>query len=203
MGKRKADWQDIKTLLAYFGKRRREAVQKYEEFLEEGVSQGRRPELVGGGLIRSMGGWSQVLSLRRKGDQVPSDQRILGSGEFVEEVLLQAEKREKETLGMSRRVRGLDERMREMVKGERIEEGGLRSGGRGERGDSGEEAILSVSGEEDGVCRGGGSALFGGDDFRREPAGRFGGIPGVAQICLSCFRTYVPFHTLCYTPLHR
>jgi hypothetical protein len=78
-----------------------------------------------------LGGWSQVLSLRRKGDQVPSDQRILGSGEFVEELLLEAEKREKETLRLSRRVRGLDELMREMVKGERIEEGRLRSGGRG------------------------------------------------------------------------
>ena len=32
---------------------------------------------------------------------------------------------------MSRRVRGLDELMRELVKGEGIEEGGLRSGGRG------------------------------------------------------------------------
>jgi putative transposase len=85
---------------------------------------------VGGGLIRSMGGWSQVLSLRRKGDQVSSDQRILGSGEFVEELLLEAEKRERETLRLSRRVRGLDELMREMVKGERIEEGVLRSGGR-------------------------------------------------------------------------
>jgi len=131
MGKRKAGWQEVKTILAYFGKRRREAVQKYEEFLEEGVSQGRRPELVGGGLIRSLGGWSQVLSLRRKGDKVPSDQRILGSGEFVEDLLLEAEKREKETLRLSRRVRKLDELMKEIVKGERIEEGGLRSGGRG------------------------------------------------------------------------
>ena len=86
--------------------------------------------MVGGGLIRSLAGWSQVLSLRRKGDKVPSDQRILGSGEFVEELLLEAEKREKETLRVSRRVRGLDELMREMVKGEGIEEGGLRSGGR-------------------------------------------------------------------------
>ena len=85
---------------------------------------------MGGGLIRSLAGWSQVLSLRRKGDKVPSDQRRLGSGEFVEELLLEAEKREKETLRLSRRVRGLDELMREMVKGEGIEEGGLRSGGR-------------------------------------------------------------------------
>ena len=77
-----------------------------------------------------MGGWSQVLSLRRKGDKVASDQRILGSGEFVEGLVLEAEKREKETLRLSRRVRGLDELMRDMVKGEGIEEGGLRSGGR-------------------------------------------------------------------------
>jgi hypothetical protein len=70
-------------------------------------------------------------TLRRNGDKVPSDQRILGSGEFVEELLLEAEKREKETLRLSRRVRGLHELMREIVKGEGIEEGGLRSGGRG------------------------------------------------------------------------
>ena len=44
---------------------------------------------------------------------------------------MEAEKREKETLRLSRRVRGLDELMKEIVKGERIEEGGLRLGGRG------------------------------------------------------------------------
>jgi putative transposase len=101
-------------------------VRKYEEFLEEGVSQGRRPELVGGGLIWSLGGWCQVISRRRKGDKVPSDQRILGSGEFVEGLLLEAEKKEKETLRLSRRVKGLEELMREMVRGEGIEEGRLR-----------------------------------------------------------------------------
>jgi putative transposase len=133
MGKRKAEWQEVRSLLAYFGKRRREAVRKYEEFLDEGVSQGRRPELVGGGLIWSLGGWCQVISRRRKGDKVPSDQRILGSGEFVEELILEAEKKEKEkeTLRLSRRVKGLEELMREMVKGGGIEEGRLRSGGRG------------------------------------------------------------------------
>ena len=116
--------------MAYFGNRRREAVQKYEEFIEEGISRGRRPELVGRGLIRSLGGWSQVLALKRKGDKVPSDQRIIGSGEFVEGLLLEAEKKEKETLRMSRRVRRLDELMRELVTGEGIEEKELRSGGR-------------------------------------------------------------------------
>jgi len=31
--------------------------------LKRGIEIGSRPELVGGGLIRSLGGWSQVLSL--------------------------------------------------------------------------------------------------------------------------------------------
>ncbi|MBM4351466.1 MAG: transposase, partial [Deltaproteobacteria bacterium] len=72
MGRVRREWQDIDTVLEYFG-RGRKAIEKYEQFVREGVSQGRRPELVGGGLIRSLGGWSQVLSLRRKGIKVASD----------------------------------------------------------------------------------------------------------------------------------
>jgi chromosomal replication initiation ATPase DnaA len=43
--------------------------------------------LVGGGLIRSLGGWSEVLALRRRGEKQVSDQRILGDSEFVQEVI--------------------------------------------------------------------------------------------------------------------
>ena len=60
---------------------------KYLRFVEEGIKSGRRPELVGGGLVRSMGGWSEVLALRRRGEKRASDERILGDGEFVERVL--------------------------------------------------------------------------------------------------------------------
>lgn len=73
-------------MLSYFGRgvgRRR----NYLTFVRDGIEKGRRPELVGGGLIRSMGGWSEVLALRRKGEGVASDARILGNGEFVEQVL--------------------------------------------------------------------------------------------------------------------
>ena len=48
---------------------------------------GRRPELVGGGLIRSLGGWSEVLALRGRGEKKRSDQRILGDSEFVQDVI--------------------------------------------------------------------------------------------------------------------
>jgi len=130
MGKMKRDWQDVDSILAYFGKSRRMALRKYEHFIEDGISRGRRPELVGGGLVRSLGGWSQVLSIRRKGGRVASDERILGSGEFVQKLLSEAESREKETLRLSRRVKGLDVLMREIGKGEGIEETDLRSGTR-------------------------------------------------------------------------
>jgi hypothetical protein len=33
---------------------------KIRAYVEKGIAQGRRPELVGGGLIRSAGGWSVI-----------------------------------------------------------------------------------------------------------------------------------------------
>ena len=48
---------------------------------------GRRPELVGGGLIRSLGGRSEVLALRSRDEKQRSDQRLLGDSEFVQEVI--------------------------------------------------------------------------------------------------------------------
>ena len=58
--------------------------------MEEGAAAGRRPELVGGGLVRSLGGWSEVKSLRTRGERLPSDERILGRGDFVDRILQEA-----------------------------------------------------------------------------------------------------------------
>jgi hypothetical protein len=52
-----------------------------------------RPDLVGGGLIRSVGSWSEVLSLRRAKERVFTDERILGRGDFVETILRGADER--------------------------------------------------------------------------------------------------------------
>ena len=90
-GKVDYPWQDRDPALSWFGKREKEAVKAYREYVREGVSLGRRPELVGGGLVRSMGGWSEVVSLRRQGKRELSDERILGSGEFVERMQKEAE----------------------------------------------------------------------------------------------------------------
>jgi putative transposase len=97
-------WQDTDTILAQFGTTRREAVRRYETFVREGMAQGRRPDLVGGGLIRSLGGWSQVLPLRRRGIKVVSDERVLGSGEFIEHLRAEAAHQERETLRLARKV---------------------------------------------------------------------------------------------------
>ena len=53
---------------------------------------GRRPELVGGGLIRSIGRWDEIKKMRLTGqDRIKSDQRILGESSFVQEVLSESE----------------------------------------------------------------------------------------------------------------
>ena len=41
-----------------------------------------------------MGGWESVAELRRGRESYRSDERILGSSEFVEAILREAEKRE-------------------------------------------------------------------------------------------------------------
>ena len=67
---------------------------------------GHRPDLVGGGLIRSVGGWSALKAVRATGMRVMGDERILGSSDFVEKVLKQAnENYERKTLALAK---GLD-----------------------------------------------------------------------------------------------
>ncbi|MFO7737842.1 MAG: hypothetical protein R6V46_05175 [Desulfatiglandaceae bacterium] len=46
MGITKRPWQDTDTVLSYFGKRRKRAIEKYEQFFEHGVKAGSRPELM-------------------------------------------------------------------------------------------------------------------------------------------------------------
>ena len=51
-------------------------------FVKKAIGEGHRPEMVGGGLIRSLGGWSPVKTRRRPGEREFSDARILGNGKF-------------------------------------------------------------------------------------------------------------------------
>jgi len=132
MGRHKRSWQEVDTVLSYFGKRRREAIRKYERYVAEGVGMGKRPELVGGGLIRSMGGWSEVVSLRRKGEREASDERVLGGGEFVERMLEEAEERIKETLRWRKQGMDLKGLLGEIAKREGLEKEEIRGRSRRE-----------------------------------------------------------------------
>ncbi len=49
------------------------ARRKYRAFVEKGADQGRRPELVGGGLIRSAGGWKQAKKVLKSMGRVKGD----------------------------------------------------------------------------------------------------------------------------------
>jgi REP element-mobilizing transposase RayT len=106
MGKMNYTWQDTDYVLRLFGKTIRTARKSYSNFVSKGILMGRRPDLVGGGLIRSLGGWSALKAIRATGMRVMGDERILGDSDFVEKVLKQAdEDLEKKTLAMAK---GLD-----------------------------------------------------------------------------------------------
>jgi REP element-mobilizing transposase RayT len=98
MGRIKKGWQDRDYLLKRFGATESEAKRAYRQFVKKGVDQGYRPDLIGGGLIRSRGGWSEVKAMRRRGIRQDSDERILGSGKFVRRFLQQSAKFKKKKL---------------------------------------------------------------------------------------------------------
>jgi hypothetical protein len=84
MGKRECRWQDTGYVLSFFGKSLSMGRDHYYAYVKDGVDQGRRPELVGGGIIRSLGGWAEARRVRLKGqDRMKGDERILGDGDFV------------------------------------------------------------------------------------------------------------------------
>ncbi len=105
-GKRKNDWQEIKGVLKHFGKRRISAIRSYREFASKGAAAGRQPELTGGGLIRSTGGWDAVRKLRKSGIRLKGDERILGDTDFVLNMLASANEDLSEKTWF--RIRGID-----------------------------------------------------------------------------------------------
>ena len=76
-------WQDTRTVLAQFGPTTARARKAYRAFVAAGIPRGQRPELQGGGLVRSLGGWDAVRQLRRGREAYMGDERVLGSTEYV------------------------------------------------------------------------------------------------------------------------
>ena len=96
MGRKKIKWQDTGYILGLFGKKEAGSRGEYSRFVSQGIEQGSRPDLTGGGLLRSHGGWAGVKLLRETGEYQKGDERILGDGQFVKGVLEKAEEKFKE-----------------------------------------------------------------------------------------------------------
>jgi hypothetical protein len=80
----------VEDVLQFFGKSLKEARRRYRVFVEKGIKHGHRTDLQGGGLIRSAGGDRASLIGQKKEDREKADQRVLGSGDFVSEILQHA-----------------------------------------------------------------------------------------------------------------
>ena len=90
MGTSEQSWQNIDYVYRLFAGRQKEARKKYREFVGSGISEGKRPDLTDGGLLRSIGGWTGLKDVRKAGMRVKGDERILGDSDFVETVLASA-----------------------------------------------------------------------------------------------------------------
>ncbi|MBW1911505.1 MAG: transposase [Deltaproteobacteria bacterium] len=103
----------IQDVLLLFSSKTGEARRRYRQFVKSGVDQGSRPELQGGGLVRSAGGDKKALLRRKREERELSDERILGSGDFVEQILEEANELEERKTSYSI---GLDELILKVVK---------------------------------------------------------------------------------------
>jgi hypothetical protein len=162
MGIEERPWQDTDEVLKRFGGSVSTARESYLRFVADGVDEGERPDLTGGGLLRSAGGWSEVLAMRQKKQRMASDDRILGSGEFVEQVLRQAEEREAQTLRLKRAGISFEDVVNEVAERRGVEVEELLSGSRrrviGEaRRDMAQIAVKKLGNERSGSCSSHGS----------------------------------------------
>ncbi len=88
IGRINRPWQDTDYVLLYFGKTRAAAIKEYISYVKSGIGQGRRPDLMEGGLIKGIDGWEKTDGIHEK--RIKGDKRILGDNKFVEEILKKA-----------------------------------------------------------------------------------------------------------------
>jgi putative transposase len=131
MGRIARPWQDRRTVLGWFAATEQNAVRAYREYLRAGIPGGHRPELVGGGLVRSAGGWAEVRALRHQKEPLAGDPRILGRSEFVAGLLRDAAEHQRGALRQAptpREIEALIARIcgQEQAAGEELMRGGRR-----------------------------------------------------------------------------
>ena len=88
---------------------------------------------MGGGLIRSLGGWAAVRAVRQRADRVLADARILGSGAFVAEMLRGSDARTKVQHTRTHRLQAAQALVRQRCGQAHLSVEELRLGGRRRR----------------------------------------------------------------------
>lgn len=88
MGKSKHGFCEREEVLQYFSKHPKAAKERLYEFMRDGIAEGKRDDLSGGGLKRSLA----KLDPESRKERQAYDERILGTGLFVESVLKEVDK---------------------------------------------------------------------------------------------------------------
>jgi REP-associated tyrosine transposase len=130
LGRRRHSWYARNDVLRWFGKTEKESARIYRDFVKNGIELGSQPHLVGGGLIRSAGGWFEVKALRRIGDRQASDELILGGGAFVKRVTREMEMTKKYRLLASDRLSTATDLIADICKKKSISVIALQTGSR-------------------------------------------------------------------------
>jgi REP element-mobilizing transposase RayT len=167
MGRVKRPWQDVYYVLHSFGKRVLNARREYLAYVEAGIEQGRRRDLIGGGLVRSLGGWAEAEKLRLRGeDYIKSDERILGDSDFVDSVLGHAEEHYARQWALGKRGYDLEKVAERVAEIYGIKVGEIFAGGAPAAASWGTEPILFL-----GRSRIGKFSCFPGNAVGNEPGG--------------------------------
>lgn len=130
VGRVRRGWQETGEVLARYGSLAREARRRYREFVREGWSLKRRRDLMGGGLVRSAGGWEAVREIRRGREAFVSDERVLGSSGYVEHMLKDVEHREALRWRPGARALTFEILLHRVAEGMRVSAMGVASSGR-------------------------------------------------------------------------
>jgi hypothetical protein len=97
------NWLDTDEVLSNFSRTKKQARIEYRKYIQKGLRE-QEEDLSGGGLVRSLGGvWEAMrLTKKDKGPKEAADERILGTGEFVEEALKYADELESKASKLKR-----------------------------------------------------------------------------------------------------
>jgi len=95
MGMHKRPGQVVEDILLRFGDTLEKSRQGYYQYIQDGVHQGKRDDLVGGGKKRS-----NTMLTEPQEEGVVSDERVLGSEDFVEQLRSEKSLQQKMAMGL-------------------------------------------------------------------------------------------------------